>query len=202
MDINKTLNNLQKRGFEAAFFETSEEASEYLAGQIKGTSVGIGGSMTVEQLGVYPRLKESNEVHWHWKLNEEQSAEEVLKSAADAEVYITSANAVAETGEIVNIDGRGNRVASTLNGHKSIYIICGKNKLSGDFESALYRARNVAAPGNARRLSAGTPCTVGEPRCHDCSHPKRICNGLVVLWGRPMSAERVEVVLIGEELGI
>ena len=90
---------------------------------------------------------------WHWK----QDIEEARKNSANAEVYISSANAIAKTGEIINIDGTGNRVASTLYGKKKVYFIVGSNKLADDYEKALSRARNIAAPLNARRFQVKTP---------------------------------------------
>jgi len=142
-------------------------------------------------------LSENNRVFWHWK----QKSEETRKSAAAAEVYITSANAVAETGEIINIDGSGNRVANTLYGKKKVYIIIGTNKIAEDYDKALWRARNIASPLNARRLGRNTPCVKGELKCYDCKSPERICKGLVVLWNKMNGTEKVEVIIIDEELG-
>ena len=108
---------------------------------------------------------------------------------------------MAETGEILNIDGTGNRVASTLYGHNKVYFIIGINKIAPDFESALWRARNIAAPKNAQRLNRNTPCAVKGDRCYDCKSPDRICRGLTVLWG-PMMGMETEIVLIDEPLGM
>ena len=107
---------------------------------------------------------------------------------------------MAETGEIINIDGTGNRVAAVSYGHKKVYIIVGKNKVEPDFEKALFRARNVAAPLNARRLARNTPCVKNELKCHDCKSPERICRTLSVFYTKPSGCE-YEVVLINEELG-
>lgn len=121
--------------------------------------------------------------------------------AEAAQVYITSANGLAETGEIINIDGAGNRVASTLYGHRKVYFIIGRNKLAPTYDEALWRARNIAAPKNARRLDRKTPCAIKGDRCYDCKSPERICRGLVVLWG-PMLGIDTEVILVDEELGL
>ena len=117
-----------------------------------------------------------------------------------AEHYITSVNGLAETGELINIDGTGNRVASTLYGHKKVWFVVGRNKLAPTYEEALWRARNIAAPKNARRLKRKTPCAVKADRCYDCKSPERICRGLVVLWEAIGSME-MEVVLVDEALG-
>lgn len=125
-----------------------------------------------------------------------------LEDAAGTEVYLTSANGVAETGELVNIDGTCNRIASSVYGHKRVYLVVGVNKIEPDYDRALWRARNVAAPKNAQRLGRKTPCAVKADRCYDCKSPERICRGLSVIWGRPTPVETMEVVLIGEELGM
>ena len=121
--------------------------------------------------------------------------------AAAADVYLLSANAIAEnTGEILNIDGTGNRVASSLFGHRKVYLVAGRNKVSPDYDSALWRLRNVVAPKNAQRLGRKTPCAAKGERCYNCDSPERICNGLVVLY-KKMRAMDMEVVLIDQELG-
>lgn len=145
-------------------------------------------------------MSENNEVLWHWRIPEGQTGADVLKAARSADVYLSSVNGIAETGEIVNIDNTGNRVAATLYGHKKVYLVAGVNKITPDLDSAIYRSRNIAAPPNARRLGKKTPCAVKADKCYDCKSPDRICRGLVVLWEAPVGCE-YEVVLIGEELG-
>lgn len=197
INIDETINNLKSRGFDASFFQSGKEAVDYLASSLKDETIGFGGSMTLEALGLYDRLKENNRVFWHWR----EKSDETYRNAAEAEVYITSANAVAQTGEIINIDGSGNRVASTLFGKKTVYIIVGVNKLAEDYDKALWRARNIASPLNARRLNRNTPCVKGELKCYDCKSPDRICRALVVLWNKMYSTEKAEVIIINEELG-
>ena len=113
---------------------------------------------------------------------------------------VSGANAISEDGEIFSIDGRGNRVASQLFGHKKVYIVSSVSKICPDFDSALYRARNTAAVENVKRFPYETPCKI-DGKCHDCRSPQRVCNALVVLWG-PMMGMETEVVLIDEELGM
>lgn len=197
INIEETVKNLKSRGFDASYFDSGKEAASYLAAQLKGETIGFGGSMTLEALGLYDLLIENNKVFWHWR----QKSEETYRAAAEASVYITSANAIAQTGEIINIDGSGNRVANTLFGKKSVYIIVGINKLAEDYDKALWRARNIASPLNARRLNRDTPCVKGELRCYDCKSPDRICRGLVVLWEKMFGTEKAEVIIINEELG-
>jgi len=194
-DFKKVAENLKTRGFEVQVFETAAEAAAYLNGAIDGKTVGFGGSVTTQQMGLYESLGAHNEVHWHWVNGPQERVE-----AANTQVYITSANGLAETGEIVNIDGAGNRVASTLWGHEKVYFVIGANKLAPTYDEAVWHARNVAAPRNAQRLNRKTPCAVKGDRCYDCKSPDRICRALVTLWG-PIMGMPIEVVLVNEELG-
>lgn len=196
MDREKTIANLRKNGFEVTTFATGEEAAAYVGASLRGKTVGIGGSMTVRALDIYSRIKDNNTVFWHMV----EPGDETMVNASAAEVYITSANAISQEGYVINIDGRGNRVAGTLMKKDKVYLIVGKNKLCGPFEEALERARNVAAPQNSRRLEMHTPCAV-QGRCYDCASPERICNALVVLWRRPFWCDSMEIVLIDQELG-
>ncbi len=196
MDITKTVNSLKGRGFGVKFFETGAEASEYLKAQLDGLTVGIGGSKTVQTLGIADML-DKDKVFWHWS----EKKPDTLVNAAAADVYLSSANAISEDGEIINIDGTGNRVSSLTFGHKKLYIVAGVNKISPDFHTALDRARNVAAVQNCRRFEAKkTPCKT-DGVCHDCRSKDRICNGLLVLWA-PMGSTETEVILINESLGM
>ena len=195
MNVEKTIRNLKLRGYSVKHFATGAEAADYLCSQISGTTVGIGGCMTAKELGLYDRLSANNEVFWHWIA---PGAETIAKANAAA-VYISSANAMTEGGEILNIDGRGNRLAGQIFGQKKVYIVAGTNKLCPDFESALFRARNTAAVTNCKRFPNRPPCQIDD-RCHDCRSPERICRALVVQW-MPMMDMESEVILIDENLG-
>ena len=198
MNVQRTMDSLTRAGFAVRYFDTAKEAADYLAGSIRGKTVGIGGSMTIEQTGLYDSLKQNNTVYWHWRANDL----ETRTAAAGAEVYLSSANAIAETGEIVNIDGSGNRVAATLYHHERVVFVVGVNKIAEDYESAVFRARNVAAPLNTRRLGLKTPCAVGnEIKCYNCASKDRICCGVVTLLWPMRSVKVTEVVLVGESLG-
>ena len=200
MDMNteRTIKNLEKNGFAVHYFETAAAAADYLLAQLHGRTIGIGGSVTLTQMNLYDRLCADNKVYWHSVCR----TQETRDRAAQTQVYLTSANAISETGEIVNIDGTGNRVAAMLYGHEELYIVSGVNKIAPDLSSAIDRARNIAAPLNARRLGRKTPCALAEPmRCYDCSSPDRICRGLCVLARPVFGIGRTEVVLIGETLG-
>ena len=186
--------NLEKRGYAVSHFATAQEAADYLDSQIDGCTVGFGGSVSVQEMGLQPRLAAHNDTFWHWDKG-------TLAQAASTDVYLSSVNGAAETGELINIDGTCNRVSSILYGHKRVYLVVGANKVAPDYDSALWRARNVAAPKNAQRLQKNTPCAAKGDRCYDCQSPDRICRGLVVLWGIPESVERMEVVLVDQDLG-
>ena len=196
MDVEKTIRNLKLRGYSVRHFATGEEAAAYLDAQIDGTTVGIGGCMTAKELGLYDKLAAHNEVFWHWIV----PGQETIEKANAAAVYISSANAMTEGGEILNIDGNGNRLAGQVYGRKRLFIVAGTNKICPDFESALSRARNVAATRNALRFEAKiTPCKL-DGKCHDCRSADRICNALLVLWA-PMGGMTSEIILIDEALG-
>ena len=195
MNLQKTVENLKDRGFSVSCFETGSEATDYIAANTKGKSVGIGGSQTVQQLGLYEKLSKNNQVFWHWKVPGNESR----KNANAAEVYISSANAISMDGEILSIDGSGNRIAAQAFGHEKLYIVVGTNKLCPDFHSALHRAKNIAAVKNCARFNINTPCKE-DGKCHDCRCEDRICNALLVLWG-PMMGMETEVIIINEELG-
>ena len=196
-DLEKTGKNLENRGFRVHRFASGAEAAEFLVQTLNGTSIGIGGSVTIDTLGVYDRICESNEVFWHWK----NHAPETRERAGKAKTYLCSANGVSENGEIVNIDGFGNRVAGTIYGPERVFLVVGRNKIAPDLTGAIDRARNIAAPLNARRLNRHTPCAVGEPRCHDCRSPEKICGVMTVFFMPPTSIKEFHVILVDEDLG-
>lgn len=189
--------NFEAHGFQTSFFETKEEALGYLTGQLKGRSIALGGSVTLQEMGLAEALRAENEVIWHWLT----PGMETLKKAREADIYITSANGVSQTGELVNIDGTGNRVSQTLFGPEKTYFVIGKNKVCPDLQAALDYARNVAAPKNALRLNRKTPCAAnGGDRCYHCNSPERICHATVILE-QPCGTMEVEVVFVNEVLG-
>ena len=190
--------NLEARGYAVRVFPTGEAAADYLDAAIDGKSVGFGGSVTLDALGLYERLGSHNQTVWHWKWEDKDAAR---REAMASEVYLTSVNGLAETGELVNIDGAGNRAAATLYGHEKVFFVIGRNKLAPSYDGAVWRARNIAAPQRARQLGKKTPCAVTCDRCYDCKSPERICRGLAVLWG-PMMGMEAEVLLVDEDLGL
>ena len=180
MDFTKIKANLEKKGYKVSTFETAAEAMEYIDREVDGRTVGIGGSMTAHQIGLYEHLKAHNKVSWHHVQEEGKTVNDLRMEARQAEIYFSSANGIAETGEIVNIDGMGNRISETCYGHKKNYFIIGRNKITPDMESAIYRARNVASPLNCKRFNAPNPCNSDDMKCYDCASPSRICKSFSV----------------------
>ena len=160
-DLKKSLEN---KGYEVLTFATGTEAAEALDMRIDGKTVGIGGSLTVHQLGLFGKLAGHNTVYWHDEVPEGMTPVQTRSAATRAQVYISSVNGISEQGEIVNIDNTGNRVAAISYGPEEVYLIAGKNKVAQDLEAALWRARNIAAPLNAKRLNRKTPSAVKADR--------------------------------------
>lgn len=196
----KLQETLRAQGYIAEVCETKEEAAAYIDSQIDHRVVGIGGSQTVAQMKLFDRLASHNEVFWHDEKPEGMTVMETRQAATRAEVYISSVNAISMDGVIINIDNTGNRVAAISFGPDKVFLVIGENKVAEDYDSALFRARNVAAPKNAKRLNRKTPCALTGDKCYDCKSPERICRNLSVLWNRPAGIE-YHVVLINEELG-
>ena len=160
--------------------------------------------MTLREMGLIDALEVRGiKPADHWKAGGRgASREEVLeirRRHLNSDVFITGTNAMTETGELVNIDGTGQRVAAMIFGPGKVVVVAGVNKIAGDLEEGLWRASNVAAPMNAWRLHRKTPCAVtGE--CSDCVAPERICNITTILHRKPGSTD-LTVVLVGEKLG-
>ncbi len=191
LQLDAALQAFEANGFTSTFCATPAQAADYIASQCRGKTTVFGGSVTLDTLGVYELLKQDNDAHWHWK------GDEIITSG---DVFLTSANAVSATGEIVNIDGACNRIASSVYGFDTCYVVCGINKLTPDLDSAMRRAREIAAPLNAKRLNKRTPCAV-DGTCHDCHSPERICRAMTVIMAPPMRMSHYEIILVGANLG-
>lgn len=199
MDYQVLKKNFENHKFHTSYFETKEEAAAYLKDRIHGELVGFGGSMTCKEMGLDRILKEDNDVVWHWL--EDEPAAEARRRAMNSTVYILSANGVSESGEIVNIDGTGNRVAMSLFGPKKVYYIVGRNKIAPDLRGAMDRAKNIACTKNAMRFGIKTPCVANNgDKCYNCNSPARICNATVILE-RPCNGMEVELVFVNEDMG-
>ena len=192
---------LSLRHFDAYYCASSSEAAEKILSLIPKTDVvSWGGSMTMEAIGVIERVKKGG-----WRVIDRSTAQsqeekiEIMRRALLCDTYLTGANAISEDGEIVNVDGNGNRVAAMTFGPKSVIVACGMNKVVKTAEDAISRARNTAAPVNAQRFDIRTPCkTTGS--CADCKSTDSICS-YIVRTRLCKPAGRIKVVLIGEALG-
>ncbi len=200
MSFNKVKNNLENLGYAVSVFEKSSHALDYLDKSIDGKSVGFAGSVTLTQMGLYDRLSSHNIVTSHGRIPKGSTDKDMRMASHKAQIYISSVNALAESGEIINIDATCNRVASVFYGHEKVFLVIGKNKVAADYEKALWRARNIASPKNAKRLGVKTPCAEKADKCYNCKSPQRICRALTVLWEKPLASD-IEILLINEDLG-
>lgn len=193
------INALQKNNYHVKFFHTKKEAGDYLCSQLEGQTIGFGDSITITQMELFERLSEKNTVYDPNHTDTYEDFLDVAEKCLTTDCFITSVNAISEDGVLVNMDGTGNRIAGSMFRHKTVFFVVGKNKITPDVESAVYRVRNIAAPLNAKRLNLKTPCA-RTGKCHDCRSPERICNGLFIQLKAMMDIESV-VILIDEVLG-
>ena len=198
----KTVKNLKKHQFDAYFFQSSDEAFTFIMDTVSGhETFGFGGSDTTHTLNLPDALeKKGKTVYDHNKegLSPEQNVD-FRKKQFSSDCFFCSANAISATGEIVNVDGVGNRTNAMSFGPKKVIIVAGMNKVAHDLESALKRIREVAGPMRAKSLGMDTPCAK-TGICEDCNAPMRICRITTILHRKPMMTD-VSVVLINEELG-
>lgn len=200
--LEKTAQALRKRGFEAAVFATAAEAAAYLAGDMPaGQTVAFGGSMTAKQMGLDALLRENGHpVLWHWEVPP-ANRPALLREAMNAPLYVCSANALTESGLIVQIDGNGNRVAAMCYGPSTVYVVVGKNKLvSGGYHQAIRRIKQVACPLNARRQNLDTPCAKEGGSCDSAHCEQSMCH-MTVAFDRAPNGKRAVVLLVDEDLG-
>ncbi len=200
--VERTIHALKKNNFEAFFVPNSKAAFEEVMKQIPdGATVGVGGSVTLTQMGLLDALgkrKINFIAPGQAKNNEERS--ELTRRSFSSDIFLSSVNAVTEDGKLFNVDATGNRVGAMFIGPQKTIVVAGVNKIVKDTESAEKKVREWTAPQNAKRLDKKTPC-VETGICADCSSPDRICNIYVTLAKRPTRTE-VVVILVGEKLGI
>ncbi len=200
--LRRIIQALRKRDFEAEYFADATSASNTLLKMIpENSSVGIGGSVTVRELSVIEQLeKRGNEVTHHWKPEATKETNRAIRQKeGTADFYLTSANAITEQGDIINIDGIGNRVAHMIYGPDNVIIIAGYNKIVPDIEAGIRRSREIAGVINAQRVGVKTPCAE-TGKCVDCKAPARICRVTTIIQYRPWQTN-ITVMLINEILG-
>ena len=204
IDIEKTIKALERNKFVVHYFETAAEAVVYLKNRIQNKCVAIGDSRTLLEIGVHDALSEVNEdiTDIQRPLPGESFRDTALRTMG-RDVFLTSVNALSQTGEMVNIDGTGNRVAASLFGSQEVFFVLGINKITPDLASAIYRARNVAAPLNSKKnkKSSLNPCATLDEKCYDCGSPDRICNALTIYYKKMRNMQTMEIIIINESLG-
>lgn len=192
--------NFNKRGFEAYYCPTAEEALKKAVSLIpKDDVVSWGGSVSINEIGLRPYVQK------HYAVIDRDTAQtpaergHLMRQALTCDTFIMGTNAAVENGQLYNIDGNGNRVAALIFGPRQVLVIIGMNKVEPTLETAIARARTVAAPINTQRFSVKTPCCVNGI-CADCNSPQSICNQMVHTR-RCSPAGRIKVILVGENLG-
>lgn len=212
--FERTLNSLKKNNMQPFFAETREEALEIIKGLIKkGATVAHGGSVTLDEIGIENLLNCGDYIYFD-RTSPDLSAEgraKMMKKALTAEVYLSSANAVTENGELYNVDGNGNRIAALAYGPESVIVTVGKNKIVKDLSEAVKRVKTIAAPLNAKRLNISTYCSekgncasfaFGKENeiCAGCESETRICSTALVS-GHQLLKNRIKVIIVNEDLG-
>jgi L-lactate utilization protein LutB len=196
--MQEVIDRLNEKGFHAHYCETADEARELALSLVDpGQSVGIGGSVTIRDLGLDSALADrGHAVYWHWH---DPARAALLRAQANAaDVYMASSNAVTAQGDLINIDGTGNRVAGMFYGPDKVILIAGRNKIAANPHAAIARIKAVACPQNARRLGLSTPCATD--RCTDCSSPQRMCR-ITVRMTNPPHGKQIHIILVNQDLG-
>jgi hypothetical protein len=193
---------LQKRGFRAVYAETRAEAREILLNEIpRDASIGVAGSVTLRELDILDALRERGQkILDHWTIPAGPENFEVRRAQQTCDLFLSSTNALTTEGQIVNIDGAGNRVNALAFGPRRAVIVAGINKVVSDLEAALRRIKEVAVPLNCRRMNAAPPC-VAAGKCVDCRVPQRICRITSIIEWKPPFFSDYLVVIVGENLG-
>ena len=195
------IKNLEKRNMEGYFFETGAECVKAITDLIEeGSQISWGGSESIKECGLFDALKKG-----YYTLIDRMTAKspkesrELYVKAVLSDYYLMSTNAITMDGELINIDGNGNRVACLIHGPRHVIIVAGMNKLVSNVEAGYARVRDIASPANTKRLNRNTPC-FHTGRCGDCLTPDCICNQ-VVITRRSGHPGRIKVFLVAEDLG-
>lgn len=199
--IAQTIDNLTRNGFKVKFFEDAESAKAAILDAIEmDKTVGFGGSITLQDMGIYEALKDrGSQISWSWVIGEGETRKDLLKQSANADVYLSGTNAITESGSLVNIDGTGNRLSGILFGHEKVIIVVGTNKITRSLDEALIRIKNIASPPNTKRLGKNTPCAEFG-KCMNCDVPDRVCRATLIIDRQPGGVP-ITIYLINEKLG-
>ena len=209
-EFSTLISNLEKRQLDPYYAETKEEALSLLLSLIeaersrlgidkKELTISFGGSKTLGEIDAYSHLEEYNMLD-PYKLPTPAEQFEAKRRAMLSDVFLMSANAICESGEIVNIDGNGNRLGAMIFGPRTVIMVVGKNKMVADRNAAMERIKTVACPKNASRLKRNTPCA-NEGVCKSCLIPGNTICGHTVITRYSSTPKRIKVILVNEELG-
>lgn len=199
----KAVASLEKNGFTALYCAAPQAAAEHIiAGAADSVTVGFGGSMSIVSLGVEQVLREQGKEilnHGNPDLSKDEKLE-IMRRELTCDLFLCGSNALTLSGELVNIDGVGNRVASMIFGPRKVIVVVGRNKLvDGTIQDAITRVKNRAAPPNAKRLGCSTPCSTSG-FCSNCNSPERICRATTIIDRRPRLTD-FQVLVVNAELG-
>lgn len=200
--ISRVIKALEKRNFSTHYCPDRAAACKKIVQKIpQSATVGIGGSVTIRELGIIEKLeKRGNTVIHHWKKGlTEETDRDVRMQEGYADYYLTSANAITLSGDIINIDGVGNRVAAMIYGPKRVIIVAGYNKIVTSIDEGIKRSKHIAGVMNAKRVGAKTPCAQ-TGICVDCNAKQRICRVTTIMQYRPWHTD-ITVMLVNKELG-
>lgn len=196
------IQNLEKRNMKGIYCPTKEDAVKTaLSFTAAGTAISFGGSLTLNESGLLDALRERNDIHLIDRslAKTPEEVTQAYRSSFSAHTYFMSTNAITYDGQLVNIDGTGNRAAALIYGPDQVIILAGMNKAVPTVDDAISRAHNEAAPPNCIRLNKHTPCAASGA-CADCLSPDCICSHTVITR-RSASPDRIKILLIGEPLG-
>ena len=195
------IKNMEKRGMQGYFVQDKSEALDLLKSLVpEGATIGYGGSVSLTEIGALDAFStDKYRLMRRENAKTQEETENIFKEILFCDCFLMSSNAITIDGQLINVDGRGNRVCFLEYGPKSVIIVCGMNKIVSDIESAIKRIKTVAAPMNAVRLNRSTPCSK-TGICGDCQSPDCICANTVITRRSHING-RIKVILVGEELG-
>ncbi|MFT4006203.1 MAG: lactate utilization protein [Lacrimispora sp.] len=200
--IQKTIHNLNRNNMAGYYADSAAQLHEIFRSLVhKGETVGCGDSVTLEQTGIYDlvRCGDYRFLDKHKPGLSHDEKREIYLHNFQSDTFLTGINAVTTDGSLFNIDGNGSRVAPILYGPKQVIAVVGTNKIVNSVEEAVLRARQIAAPLDAKRLGKSTPCTKLN-QCVDCHHKQRICNDFVLITGQ-FEKDRIKVIFIEGDYG-
>ena len=200
--IKNTIDNLNKRGFLAEYAEDAAAAKQRVMELVKGAeSIGTGGSVTLFKSGIQDAITDAGITLYSagYAAKMGQDPAEAEKKAMFADIFMSSTNAVTEDGVLINVDGKGNRVAGLIFGPNKIIVVAGRNKIAADEAAAMERIKAVACPLNGKRLKKQLPCVL-TGKCNDCRSADRMCR-VTVKHETPTRNKEFHVIIVGEDLG-